>query len=688
MKNLFKNLMLVAVAAMAFTACTETNDEVNAVSKKTVLNGVVGFAEETRSGFSEETSTNDEGKTVYHSEWDGNESILVVCNGQAKTAPITKNDEGNANFTVEFDGELGDLYFVSVYSPASAFDQSGICTIPSEQTPRANSVDPAAHALSVSSTPVSAGSAYFAMQHSAAYGKMTVKGVDFKIDHVVVDLKGSYSGYDRELSYTINADNVENNTFWFATEPIVVAEFTVTAYDAEGNSVTKTVDVPAEKNMSFQYGRVGTFSVSGLQEYYDYTSARVGHSWGATDKLISFTSAAGEEDFHVNFAGRSFSDNSIAAGDYSIGDGIYSYGIYLGDYYGEGKCESAYTGNLSVTIVDGRYVMVFTDLKDVYNNMLAERITFKGLIDGLEIPDPRAKLAAPDVTATVSGKTITLAWDRIEGAEGYTLSMYNPVEEQFEEFVTDNQYVFKAQKGNTKYNFKITATVSDDNQTYRTSDEAFFDATTEDIDPKIVLSKESISFTADGGNDAVDVTLKNIDGDFTYTVNADWLTVTRPDSGASLAVSAPAYDNESQDRSAIITITAGELSQTITVTQSKKGVDPNALTIWKIAVGYDQPGEKEIQFYFNPDSPSSCHVIDFKGSNVVKEQPLAAGYYSSGASTINAGYSIYDYGTTNGKPSFVDCTVTNNDDGTQTYEVRMTYNSVTYSWTYTGAYPA
>ena len=137
-----------------------------------------------------------------------------------------------------------------------------------------------------------------------------------------------------------------------------------------------------------------------------------------------------------------------------------------------------------------------------------------------------------------------------------------------------------------------------------------------------------------------------------------------------------------------ITVTAGELSQTIDVTQSKKGEDPNAIKIWKIAVGYDQPGEKEIQFYFNQASPSSCHVIDFKGSNVVKGQPLAAGYYSSGASTINAGYSIYDYGTTNGTPSFVDCTVTNNDDGTQTYEVRMTYGGKTYSWTYTGAYPA
>ena len=133
------------------------------------------------------------------------------------------------------------------------------------------------------------------MTHQVAYGKMTVNGVDFEIDHVVVDLVGSFYNSARELSYTINAANVENNTFWFATEPIDVAEFTVTAYDAEGNNaVTKTVDVAeAGKTMSFQYGRVGTFSVSDLVEYTEpvgpmFTSAETS-SYGQ-DKYIYFYS--------------------------------------------------------------------------------------------------------------------------------------------------------------------------------------------------------------------------------------------------------------------------------------------------------------------------------------------------------------------------------------------------------------
>jgi hypothetical protein len=106
------------------------------------------------------------------------------------------------------------------------------------------------------------------MGHQVAYGKMTVNGVDFAIDHVVVNLKGTYyQNYERECTYTINADKVQNNVFWFTTETFEnVTEFTVTAYDAEGKAVTKTVDVAAaDKTLAFNYGRVSTFSVSGLE---------------------------------------------------------------------------------------------------------------------------------------------------------------------------------------------------------------------------------------------------------------------------------------------------------------------------------------------------------------------------------------------------------------------------------------
>ena len=105
MKNLFKNLMLVAVAAMAFTACTETNEEVNAVVEKTVLKFVAGFEDDTRSGFD---GKNDAG-TGYKSAWDGNETLKVSANGAFASAQEVAIEDAEGHFTVEFEGTAPTL---------------------------------------------------------------------------------------------------------------------------------------------------------------------------------------------------------------------------------------------------------------------------------------------------------------------------------------------------------------------------------------------------------------------------------------------------------------------------------------------------------------------------------------------------------------------------------------------------
>ena len=109
------------------------------------------------------------------------------------------------------------------------------------------------------------------------------------------------------------------------------------------------------------------------------------------------------------------------------------------------------------------------------------------------------------------------------------------------------------------------------------------------------------------------------------------------------------------------------------------------VTIQNLTVGYDQPGEKELQFWY---SATNAHVIDFKGfDNCNPGQPVAAGTYSSEDYTIDANYCIFDYGTTNGAMSDIVVVVTDNGDGTYTYDAKFSHSGKKYAFVYTGAFP-
>ena len=470
MKNLFKNLMLVAVAAMAFTACTETNDEVNAVVNKTRYEFTANIAEDTRSGFAEK----EEGATAYKSEWFGNETLKIfVTDYNTYNVETTASINAEGQFTLELEN-APESFFITAVSPAESWVSEYTATIPAVQTPLANSVDPKAHLLQAQAKPVSGNSGNIEFTHMAAYGKMTVNGVAFAIDHVVVDLKGTFYGYDRELSYTINATNVENNTFWFATEPIDVAEFTVTAYDAEGNSVTKTVDVPATgKTMSFQYGRVGTFSVSGLEEAketYDSTYAYIYEGSVQYNDVTYMFVADDNRGVRIDFCGI-IENNTIPAGTYTFSTsyGMYpNWCFYYPDVDGWGSTKLKY-GQAVVSVEDGQYKIVFTNLADANANVVVEKFTFKGELPGLNVPDPRAKLATPELGYDVNEMVVTLTWNAIEGVEYYSVECDSDAIENFTTTETTATITLPAYGA---YSFSVAAKVADNNENYKSSDAA------------------------------------------------------------------------------------------------------------------------------------------------------------------------------------------------------------------------
>ena len=481
MKNLFKKLMLVAVAAMAFTACSQDVNEVNKVEKVTRYEFTANIADDTRSGFAEK----EEGATAYKSEWFGNETLKVFVTDYAGyNVETTASINAEGNFALELEN-APESFFVTVVSPAESWADQNTANIPAEQTPLANSVDPKAHLLQSSTLPVSEDSVHFDMQHLAAYGKMTVNGVAFEIDHVVIDLKGSFYGYARECSYTINATNVENNTFWFATAPIDVAEFTVTAYDAEGNAVAKTVNVAeAGKTMSFNYGRVGTFSVSGLEAAAEpsapvFTSAYVyDYGYGYYDYYLIFEDAVlGELVLNAYY---------VTNSDWTISAGVYGFGGSAGYFY-EGQYSTyndiyLYGGTVEVAVVDGEYVFTFSNLKNGDGNIVLENATYTGIPDGLAVPDMRTALAKPNVTATAQGNIVTLSWDAVTGADEYYVLCASTG--SIAPITTTETTVTIEVAYNTAYEFMVTAVASDTNPDYKSSEATNVEVLTEK-DPNV-----------------------------------------------------------------------------------------------------------------------------------------------------------------------------------------------------------
>lgn len=497
MKNLFKNLMLVAVVAMAFTACHEDNGELDA--PKRIINFTANIGgDDTRSGFVGSESTEDENGesvTVYKSAWDGGENIkLYADNGPTITTTI----DAEGKFTAEFEGEPSNNLFITVCSPAEAWPYPYQYTIPAEQTPRADSVDPDAHILQAQGINIGKmeDDISFSMEHVAAYGKMKVNTpTEFAIDKVEIELIGKYVSAARELSYTINATNVEENIFWFATEPITVSKMTVKAYGKEAGEdkiYSKTISVE-EGKLYFDTGRVGSFSVSNLNELEipKFTSAKMVND-DMSDKLIQFESAE-LGTLQLNFYNCNNS-NWIDCRTYTF---TYSGEIWPGDSYSwytdsTGESYPAEMGSVIVSAVNGKYHIEFKDVTD-YNISYTLNATFTGTIEGLQLPDTRSKLPTPTLTHETNGRSVTLSWEAIDGAVGYRVQCSDG---EIDTTTTETSITLEFAEYEGYYIF-VGAIAAANDPNYRNSDESYVFVKLED--PRTVLpTPANVAATVDG----------------------------------------------------------------------------------------------------------------------------------------------------------------------------------------------
>ena len=490
MKNLFKSLMLVAVAAMAFTACqNEPEVIVNNGAESTTITFDATFAD-TRSQFGEKVEV--EGEGYYPSTWtEGDEAKFTAelkSNGDpVGTLPYTAAIDADDRFSVDFTGGINVGNIVNAYAPASAWDVTysygyvdyidyelyyywkTSYSIPSTQTPSATSVDPKAHILKATTTYEGANSMTLNFEHQVAYGKLSLQNYDgADVTSVVLDIDGT--------KYTIETSATDN--IWFACEPATVQDMTVSVNATEG-AFTKQIVTDGNPTLEFNKGRVSTFTVdfSGATTgeavdtfnpdvlatnivwdggYYKMTGETVaGTAWGHTGDYIRL---------YLNEADRP-NNNSIIAGTYtgcgSEAPAQGQFGCRMSLYWGNITYPSAFgsSSTLDVTFADGEYTILISHNGTTYG--------YKGMPDGWSAPGKvKTALATPEVSAqVVDDKNVTVTWNEVANAANYTVSV-NGVEKEAAN--TSRTYTIEGTYS-TEYTISVVANPAADSEDYKAS---------------------------------------------------------------------------------------------------------------------------------------------------------------------------------------------------------------------------
>lgn len=288
MKKMMKNLMLVAAAAMGFTACQSGLDEITmrpTEPEKVTISIVASEAEESRTAINEATQS---------FVWSEGDQIKVIENSTAADSEVAVIDEnGLATFTASFTAAEGTHTYNALY-PYSAYvsintDETTIrSNTPAIQNATATSFDPKADLLiakPIEATQAEVTPLNMQFKRLVAIGKMTFKNLpaDATIDAVTFTATGKvlagrssfnyttgqvieygYSSYG-ESSTTINyAEAIAaNNAVFFTCLPCeIVAEETFTVSAVCGDKTyTRTVTMPEGRSLLFTEGDLTTFSV-------------------------------------------------------------------------------------------------------------------------------------------------------------------------------------------------------------------------------------------------------------------------------------------------------------------------------------------------------------------------------------------------------------------------------------------
>lgn len=527
MKNIFKSLMLVAVAAMGIACQEKFEENIAPINPNEVVMTITADMDETRTWIDEAN-----GKV----QWSEGDQLKVIENSKTyrTTTATTIAADGTAKFKVAFPANTSASEFTyNAIFPASAVTEDDAdavsaakikVTVKDQQNATAASFDPAADILVAKQVVADAQPTELNMQFKrlVAMGKMTLNGLpaDAKISQVVFTAGASdilagrnyvnattgkvseYGYFGKTNAITVNyAEVISSRDIYFTCNPFEMAagETFKVKVVCEDKSYTREVEIPEGRSLTFAEGDLATFSV-------DMSNAEV-------ESVVAFA-----EGKYVVIA-----KNGTK---YYAMKGVKGSGNYM--TYAEVSYDGAAT---TLTTADDTLVWDIAAVEGGYTLQNHEGKYLYGSNSG---------------NYAYLGNAQTLTISPIDGTNQYKIAIKDISERILAYNTNSGQERFAFYKG-TQENKLYLVPVIEDNQPYFT------------------IEQDVMSYTYDGDEIAFEVIPHNgFDAEVTATTDAEWISFVY-DEPYIFAAGAP---NDGAAREAVITFSAeGYPSVEITVAQ-------------------------------------------------------------------------------------------------------------------------
>lgn len=518
-------LGLTAVAAMCLFSCNKENVK---PSESTQTITFTALTPDTKTHFGEKTGRS------YPTLWTGNEKVAVSYNGVAKTTASVSGSGKSASISAEITvDEAAAEHKFMLASPAAAItslDSGGdiYFTIPSVQTPGEGICDEAAQIIYATASCTAEqlnSNISLTFKHLTAYGNMSVvlpKGAgkvkEIKLMTAATGLTGSYRYGSLGLREDVKKDELtlvtdKTTGIFFACAPADLnSEKLVVRVTTDKGVYEKDIDLTG-KNLSFTAGKVSKFTVKDFK-------GLVSESWSlVTD---ASTLKVGDELVIAS------NEKGVVAGNISD------------DYLS--KVTSTFSKDMSTIAELGQGAVVFT---------------LGGKADAWTLSNSEGKLLGCTAIKKVAWANGTTTWKiSIDKNNDATIQSTNTDYGRFLYNVNSTRFTTYKSSTNTSMFlpqiYRRETTIVDPNKPVLT-------ITPGQYDTKIPAAGQTLTFTV-MTNQAEWTVTSSDDANFAVTKTSDGFTVTISE------------NTDAAVRTATITVTAGEITKEITLTQSGKKV--------------------------------------------------------------------------------------------------------------------